>query len=176
MEGVFIAILASGGKGADTAKASWRVVADPEGSREVLWTGMAELGNDEPELRAPFRFQALGRKVTLEIEVTGGGASDVRSGWRNVRITHAGEVDLTTPPPGLKQAVAAEQGTLSDGRISWRRWMDAADSGDETVDVLTAHPFEIWSAGPAAGGEWAATIEIEPVPDANGVVPILMLM
>ena len=176
VEGVFIATLGSGAKGTDTIQINWRVVADPEGTREVLWTGKAVLGASEPEQRAPFRFQALGRRVSLEIEVEGPAASDVRSGWREVRITHAGEVDLTTPPPGLKQAGAAQQGALSDGQLSWRRWMDGADAGDEAVGALTAHPFEIWSAGPAEGGEWVATIEIEPVPDSNGVVPILMLM
>jgi hypothetical protein len=176
VEGVFIAKLAEPAERAEGVDINWQVVADPNGIREVLWSEKVSLGRGETEHRSPFRFQALGRKVSLEIAVVGSTALEVQSGWRNVRITHAGETDLTTPPPGLKQVGLAQSGNLSDGQQSWRRWMDEADAGMEAVDALTAHPFEIWAPGPTDGGEWAATLEIEPVPDSNGVVPILMLM
>jgi hypothetical protein len=155
-------------------RVTWKIVADPEGSREIIWSGHTLLDSAQPSFRAPFQAEAHGRTLSFEISAEGKSANEVVTGWRGVRIHEVGEVPTEDVPPGLNILHPAKPHPRPDGSTLWFR---ASSAPDTSNDTLVSHaPFEAWLVGPRHSSAWRVTMHLEPQPESNGVPPVVMAL
>lgn len=178
VHGSFIAVVNEWPSQQEGVELRFRVVADPEGAAQTIWdSGSIRMEPPDREFRAPLQFEALGRPVVFEIMEFGDHDGVVYAGWREIQIRHAGDTPRAEqPPPPLRVKGPSITVTSPAGKTSHRRWMEQPDETAPNLFDWTDQPFEIWTRGPATGGRWSAELEVEPVPDGQGVVPIIMGM
>lgn len=169
VEGVFVAVAQSGLK--SSASISWRIIASSQGEAEVLLSQKVKLSETQSESRIPFRVEPNGQPLTFEIEVEEGASSSIATGWRNVRILHVGDTSDDVPPPGLNIHAPAHKIIAPDGVVSWLRVKN-----DQFQDHAYTTAFEVWKQGSETGGNWQATLNIEPHSESPGATPVIMLI
>jgi hypothetical protein len=156
---------------AEETALAWRVIADPDGAKTVLWSGQQALGPNKSEVRVPFRIEPNGQPVSFEIEAPDG----ITAGWRDLRILHVGDNPAQPAPPGLILTTPAEELNLPNGNPVWWRRPESSSPGTDS-GAWQSTPFETWMPDAGLSGPWRATLEIEPTTEAGGTTPIIMLL
>jgi len=123
---------------------TFRIMADDANAGDLLWETPVILSPDRPEVEVDFSLNGQGKPLWLETIVNDAAEGVAFAGWRDLHISHAGELDRVPPLPfnrGLQQLRSAQSGVTADN-LWFVRNTDESDQQD-----WHQVPAENWRVG-----------------------------
>jgi len=131
----------------------FRIIAGDPDAGELLWEASAHVTAQQPVIEFPFSLQANGRPVWLQTVVGKDAATSAFAGWREVRITHAADMESSPTLPFDRKLVAvSDQGDV--------HWFGRPSSRVQGLSHMV--PLERWQRYVAPRSRLEVTVTFEP--------------
>lgn len=142
---------------------TFRVMAGHAETGELLWEAPVVLTPQRPRASLAFALQAGGRPVWLQALVGENSAEQVLAGWREVRITEAGEAESTPALPFNRKLEL--RANLSTGPGPNQLWFGRG-SARQSANGWSLVPAEFWRKQASSSSRLEVTFEFEANPSA----------
>lgn len=145
-----------------SARVVFRVVARDGASPQLLWEHPVVLTEKRPWVTVPFNLQAAGRPLSLEVMMADEFKAAVAAGWKNIRITHAGDFNPKPSLPfggSLKAVEAAVADLATPGPSTAGMWF-ARDQSALGADGRVRLPLEHWRFHPMPGQSSVVAVKV----------------
>ncbi len=138
--------------------ADFRVTVHGANPEILLWSGRVELAPGQAEAAVPFKVDAMGRNLLLQVAVPAGQTGQIMAGFRNFQISHA--IEAAGGPPSLRPTrwpdlpATAALGDSLLAAVAWRPEQVVVRGGSVGDPGLELSPGgEVWLHTPNVVGE-----------------------
>lgn len=149
---------------------TFRIMAGDADTGDLLWEAPVVLTPQRPRADLTFSLHANGRPIWLQTLVGAGAAGRVLAGWREVRITEAGEAEVAPALPFNRKLELRE--VLSTGPGPNQMWFGRSPAR-QSSDGWSLVPAEVWRKQTSASSRIEVTFEFEANP-SNSADPVVV--